>query len=118
MPVNGIINWLHVVPVNDLRHDSLKLHPAKTVNISSRSRIEHLKGSYFRPMQERVPYENGWLASRLSVLFSPIHLSDLNVQGSLKLAVDMLAAKVLVETTVCRSLLDETIRGGLSIVRR
>ncbi len=118
MPVNSVINWLHVVPVNDLRYDSLKLHPAKTMNISTRSHNEHIEGPYLRPMQDRVPYENGWLASRSSVQFSPVHLSGLNLQGSLKLAVDMLAAKVLVETTVCRSALDEEIRGGMSIVRR
>jgi hypothetical protein len=69
-------------------------------------------------MQERVPYENGWLASRSSVLFSPVHLSGLKLQGSLKFAVDMLAAKVLVETTVCRSALDEETQAGISIIRR
>jgi hypothetical protein len=59
MPVNSIINWLHVVPVYDFRHDGLELHPAKTVDISTSSYLEYTEVTYLRPMQERVPYENG-----------------------------------------------------------
>ena len=118
MPVNSVINWLHVVPVNDFRYDSWKLHPAKTMDISTRSHNEHIEVPYLCPMQDRISYENGWLASRSSVQFSPVNHSALNFQDSLKLAVDMLAVKLLIETTVCRSVLDEEIRGGMSVVRR
>lgn len=56
--------------------------------------------SYLRPIHDLIPYENGWLASRLSFGFSPSHRAGLNSHGSEKLDAAMPAAKGLVDTTV------------------
>jgi hypothetical protein len=52
-------------------------------------------------MQTRGPYENGCDASRSSPDVSPNQRSGLNVKGSLKLAVDIEAAKGFVDTVIC-----------------
>lgn len=56
--------------------------------------------AYLRPIHDLDPYENGWLASRLSFGFSPSHRAGSNSHGSEKLDAAMPAAKGLVDTTV------------------
>lgn len=57
--------------------------------------------TYLRPIQTRGPYEKGCDASRSSPESLSSQRSGLNVNGSLKLAVDMEAANGFVDTVIC-----------------
>lgn len=72
------------------------------MKVSVQMLVRNQKETYVRPKHALGPIENGWLASSMSVLFDPSQRSGSKFQGSLKLVADMLAAKGLVFTSVCK----------------
>ena len=60
--------------------------------------------THVRPRHARGPTENGWLASSKSLGFLLVQRSGSKIHGFSKLAEDILAAKGLVLTVVCRIL--------------